>query len=304
MTGMVVLDGGPPRAQRLLVALADTSFVDSSVADTSFVDSSVAGTSFADSSVADTSFVDTSFVDTSFVGMMAEGLRRVGHEIVWTASTAPDTLRTTRAVHPDLLLLDEALENGGGFEVCRQLRSELARTPIILLTAHNRAEDRIRGLRMGADDCLSRTSAPEEVALRVSAVLRRSRSLSPDLFRCGGVTLDARAHRVSRDGRWVHLKPIEFQLLHCFLRHPDIDLDRATLIGQLWGHRSGADDGVLTLAVSSLRKKVDGGQTKLIHTVRGVGYRLSDPDEGRGTGSRKAPCQGISGYSAVSPPIG
>jgi two-component system OmpR family response regulator len=270
MTGVMVLPVGAPRAQRLLVALADASVA-----------------------------------DTSFAGAMVEGLRRSGHEIVGTASTAQDTLRMTRAVHPDLLLLDEALEEGGGFEVCRQLRSELARTPIILLTAHNRAEDRIRGLGMGADDCLSRTSAPEEVALRVSAVLRRSRALSPDhLFRCGRITLDARAHRVSRDGHWVHLKPIEFQLLHCFLRHQDRDLERVMLIEQLWGHRSRADDGVLTLAVSSLRKKVDVGQTKLIHTVRGVGYRMSDPDAGSGTGSRKAPCHGIDGYSAVSPPIG
>jgi two-component system, OmpR family, response regulator len=248
----MALPDGAPRAQRLLLALADTSSP---------------GESFA----------GTSFAGTSFAGTMVAGLRRAGHEIVWTASTAQESLRMARAVHPELLLLDEALGDGGGFEVCRQLRSELARTPVILLTAHNNAENRIRGLRMGADDCLSRTSAPEEVALRVSAVLRRSRPLSPDLlFRCGSVTLDARAHRVSRDGRWVHLKPIEFRLLHCLLRHQDVDLDRVTLIDQLWSHRSGADDGVLTLAVSSLRKKVDVGPTKLIHTVRGVGYRMSD----------------------------
>jgi two-component system, OmpR family, response regulator len=284
MVGMMTLPDGAPRAQRLLVALADTS-----------VGASDTGASFAGATIAGAPFPDA----------MVEGLRHAGHEIVWTASTAQEALRMTRAVHPELLVLDQALEDGGGFEVCRQLRSELTRTPVILLTVGNGAEDRILGLRLGADDCLSRTSAPQEVALRVSAVLRRSRPLSPDLlFRCGSVTLDARAHRVSRDGRWVHLKPIEFRLLHCLLRHQDIDLDRVMLIDQLWGHRSGADDGVLTSTVSSLRKKVDVGQRKLIRTVRGVGYRMSDSDSVNGTGFGSAPCRGSTEYSAVSPPIG
>jgi two-component system OmpR family response regulator len=191
-----------------------------------------------------------------------------------------EALRMARVVQPDLLILDGALEDGDGFEVCRQLRSERVRTLVILLTAQDSADERVRGLHVGADDCLSRSSALEELVARVAVVLRRGHPPSPDLLlRCRDVTLDAAAHRVSRDGRWVHLQPIEFRLLLYFLRNLNVDLDRALLIEHLWGIRFSGDSGQLAIAVSSLRKKVDVVQPKLIHSVRGVGYRMSEPVE-------------------------
>lgn len=204
---------------------------------------------------------------------MVECMRQAGHEVVQT-STRQDALRMARVIQPDLLILDGALEDGEGFEVCRLLRSERVMTPVIMLTVEDSADERVHGLNLGADDCLSRKSALEELAARVAVVLHRGHPSSRSLLRCGPVTLDANAHRVSRDGRWIHLRPTEFRLLHFFLRNLNADLDRAILIEHLWGSRFSGDYGLLAIAVSSLRKKVDVGQTRLIHTVRGVGYRM------------------------------
>ena len=211
-------------------------------------------------------------------GQIAERMRHVGHEVVLTNS-GRKALQLARVIQPDLLILDLALKGGGGFEVCRQLRSERVNTPVILLTVGDSADERVRGLNIGADDCLNRTSALEELVARVAAVLHRGHSLRDVvLFRCGAVTLDPNAHQVSRQGRWIHLRPTEFRLLHYFLRNMNIDLDRGLLIEHLWGARFNGDDGLLAVAVWSLRKKIDVGRPKLIHTVRGVGYRMSEPN--------------------------
>jgi DNA-binding response OmpR family regulator len=212
-------------------------------------------------------------------GPTAEAMWRAGHEVVRTNS-AREALRMARVIQPDLLILDTDLEDDDGFAVCRQLRSERVTTPVILLTAQDSADERVRGLNIGADDCLSRTTDPEESVARVAAVLRRSHSTEPDLlFRCRDITLDAGAYRVSRNGSWIHLQPTEFRLLLYFLRNLNVDLDRALLIEHLWGIPFSGDCGLLAIAVSSLRKKVDAGKPRLIHTVRGVGYRMSEPTE-------------------------
>jgi two-component system OmpR family response regulator len=205
-------------------------------------------------------------------------MRHAGHDVVRTNS-GRKALRIARVIQPDLLILDLALEDGGGFEVCRQLRSERVNTPVILLTVEDSADERVRGLNIGADDCVNRTSALEELVARVAAVLHRGHPPSHVvLFRCGAVTLDPNAHQASRQGRWIHLRPTEFRLLHYFLRNLNTDLDRGLLIEHLWGGRFNGDDGLLAVAVSSLRKKIDVGRPKLIHTVRGVGYRMSEPN--------------------------
>lgn len=211
---------------------------------------------------------------------MVECMRQAGHEVVQT-STSQDALRMARVMQPDLLILDGALQDGQGFEVCRLLRSERVMTPVIMLTIEDSADERVLGLNLGADDCLSRKSALEELAARVAVVLQRGRPPPRNLLRCGPVTLDANAHRVSREGYWIHLRPTEFRLLHFFLQNLNADLDRALLIEHLWGSRFTGDYGLLAIAVSSLRKKVDVGQTRLIHTIRGVGYRMCADPRGR-----------------------
>jgi two-component system OmpR family response regulator len=203
-------------------------------------------------------------------------MMQAGHEVVRTNS-GRQALQMTRALQPDLLILDGALDDGEGFEVCRILRSERVETPAILLTVEDSAIERVQGLNLGADDCLSRTSALGELTARVAVVLQRGHPSSRTLLRCGPVTLDATAHRVSRKGSWIHLQPTEFRLLTFFLRNLNVDLDRALLIEQLWGSRFSGDYGLLSIAVSSLRDKVDVGHPKLIHTIRGVGYRMTEP---------------------------
>ncbi len=210
------------------------------------------------------------------VGAVTEGLRRAGHTVACTDS-GRDAARMTRATLPDLVILHRSLEDRDGFAVCRELRSENLTMPVIVLMDRDVADERIRGLHLGADDCVNQDSAVEELVLRVAAVLRRSRTDPADQhLRCRHVVLDARGHRVSVDGRWIHLKPTEFRLLHFFLRNLDTDLHRSVLIEALWGERFSGDYGLLALAVSSLRKKIEVDQPKLIQTVRGVGYRMSE----------------------------
>lgn len=213
--------------------------------------------------------------DDTLADPMVECMRQAGHEVVRTSSMR-ETLQMARVIQPDLLVLDGTFEDGEGIELCRLLRSERVNTPMILLTVEDSADERVRGLNLGADDCLSRRSALEELAARVAALLQRGHPSSRDLLRCGPITLDAGAHRVSRSGRWIHLQPTEFRLLLFFLRNLNVDLDRSLLIEQIWGSRYRGDYGLLAIAVSSLRKKVDVGQPKLIHTVRGFGYRMCD----------------------------
>jgi two-component system response regulator MprA len=177
----------------------------------------------------------------------------------------------------DAILLDLLMPNVGGLEVCRALRGRGDRTPILVVTARDAVEDRVDGLDAGADDYLVKPFALEELRARLRALLRRAFPDGDTVLRFGDVSLDAGTREVFRDGRRIHLTRTEFNLLELFLRNPRQVLTRGQIHERVWGYDFGPDSNALWVYIGYLRRKLEeGGEARLIQTVRGVGYALRE----------------------------
>ncbi len=204
-----------------------------------------------------------------------------GHRVTAVA----DGAAAVEAVHDgvvDLIVLDLMMPTIDGLTVCRLLRSEGSRVPILMLTARTETSDRVAGLDAGADDYLPKPFDPDELLARVRALLRRSRpdgaapSASPSL-QVGDLRLDPAARRVWRGDREIELSKTEFDLLELLMFNAGIVLDRTRIYEEIWGYDFGPDSKNLAVYISYLRRKVDGdADVKLIHTVRGVGYTIRE----------------------------
>ena len=207
-------------------------------------------------------------------------LRLDGHQV----AVAPDgraALDAVAAAPPDALVLDLLMPRVDGLEVCRRLRAAGDRTPVLLLTARDAVADRVRGLDAGADDYLVKPFALEELLARVRALLRRA-SAPPEeerpALRCADLELDPVAYTVRRGERAIELTRTEFALLELFLRHPRQVLTRSVIFERVWGYDFGPASNSLEVYVGYLRRKTEaGGEPRLLHTVRGVGYVLRAP---------------------------
>jgi two-component system response regulator MprA len=178
---------------------------------------------------------------------------------------------------PDAVVLDLLMPAPGGLEVCRRLRAAGDRTPVLMLTARDRVADRVEGLEAGADDYLVKPFALEELTARLRALLRRSGFGERELLRFGDLVLDPAAHEVRRGARPIELTRTEFLLLELLLRHPRQVLTRGAIFEHVWGYDFGATSNSLEVYVGYLRRKTEaGGEPRLIHTVRGVGYVLRE----------------------------
>jgi len=166
-----------------------------------------------------------------------------------------------------------------GFDVIRRLRGGGARIPVVFLTARDATEDKIRGLTLGGDDYVTKPFSLDELLGRIRAVLKRTRPDVPDSrLRVADLELDSGAHEVKRDGAVVALTPTEYRLLQFLMENAGRVVSKAQILDQVWGHDDPDRDGnVVEPAVSYLRRKVDQGQPRLIHTVRGFGYVLRIP---------------------------
>jgi two-component system OmpR family response regulator len=180
-------------------------------------------------------------------------------------------------VRPDLILLDVMLPDLDGFEVCRRLRSEGTRTPVLFLTARDSTDDTVRGLTLGGDDYLAKPFSLEELVARIDAVLRRAGATRDAVLRCADLEVDDDAHRVRRAGVEVSLSPTEYNLLHYLLVNQGRALSRSQILDHVWHYDFGGDSGVVETYIGYLRRKVDTVEPKLIHTIRGVGYSLRAP---------------------------
>ena len=179
---------------------------------------------------------------------------------------------------PDLVLLDWMLPGASGLAVCQRLRKrpETRTLPVIILTARGEEVDRVRGLECGADDYVVKPFSPSELIARVRAVLRRARpALTEDRLTYGDISMDLAAHRVTRNGRAVHLGPTEYRLLQQFLERPDRVFSREQLLDKVWGPDIHVELRTVDVHIRRLRKALnDNGGTDVIRTVRGAGYAL------------------------------
>ena len=179
---------------------------------------------------------------------------------------------------PDVIVLDVMLPGADGFEILQLLREGGIAVPVLFLTARDAVEDRVRGLRLGGDDYVTKPFSVVEVGARLQALLRRARggpTTEPDsLLRCGDLAIDDRRHEVCRGGELIELSPTEYRLLHHLMMHQGQVLSRSQILEAVWQYDFGGDSVVVERFVSNLRRKIDAGRLPLLHTVRGVGYTL------------------------------
>jgi two-component system, OmpR family, response regulator len=206
--------------------------------------------------------------------MLAAALRHHGYEVT-SVDSGREALDRIGVDRPDLVLLDVMMPDLDGFEVCRRLRADGDRTPLLFLTARDATEDKVRGLTLGGDDYLQKPFSLDELVARTEAVLRRTAAGGTStVLECADLRMDHDAHRVTRAGVDVALSPTEYNLLHYLLANHGRVLSKAQILDHIWGYDFGGDGGVVETYVGYLRRKVDTTATKLIHTIRSVGYTL------------------------------
>ncbi|HEX4720042.1 MAG TPA: response regulator transcription factor [Thermoleophilaceae bacterium] len=195
---------------------------------------------------------------------------------VFLASDGRQALARLRVDRVDAIVLDVAMPMLDGIETARRLRDAGDRTAILMLTARDAVDDRVDGLDAGADDYLTKPFALRELYARLRALLRRVDQPSKAL-QFGDLTLDPQTREVHRGTRRIELSLTEFNLLELFLEHPRQVLTRGAIYEQVWDYDFGATSSVLGVYVGYLRRKTEaGGEPRLLHTVRGVGYALRE----------------------------
>ena len=208
--------------------------------------------------------------------MLEAALRYEGFD-VHAAASGRDALDVVEDQSPDLIVLDVMMPDLDGFEVCRRLRSDGVKTPIIFLTARDETSDKVRGLTTGGDDYLVKPFSLDELVARISAVLRRSGLVRAGaVLRCADLEMDDDAHIVRRASAEVPLSPTEYNLLRFLLANQGRVLSKPQILDHVWQYDFGGDGGVVETYIGYLRKKVDNVDPRLIHTVRGSGYALRE----------------------------
>ncbi len=180
----------------------------------------------------------------------------------------------------DLIILDILMPKKDGLEVCRDLRRRRVHTPILLLTARDGVDDRVKGLDCGADDYLVKPFAMRELLARLRALLRRQQPSKQGRLEMGDLVIDPTIHSVERAGRSIDLTPKEFALLEYFMYHPNQVVTRGMIEQHIWNYDFECESNVIDVYVRRLRRKIDDTfTTKLLTTDRGIGYRLQPPPE-------------------------
>ena len=213
--------------------------------------------------------------DAGLAAAVRRALVYEGHEVV-VADDGLRALTVAREQLPDLVVLDVMLPELDGLEVCRRLRAA-GDVPILMLTARDGVADRVTGLDVGADDYLVKPFANDELVARVRTLLRRTRPRRVEVLRVGDLVLDVGAREVRRGERSVELTGQEFRLLELFLRNERLVLSRAQILDAVWGFDVATASNVVDVYVRYLRQKLEaGGESRLVHTVRGSGYVLKE----------------------------
>ncbi len=216
--------------------------------------------------------------EPGLVMIMADRLRSEGYAVS-TAGDGIEGFRKASSQTYDVILLDVMLPRKSGFEVCRELRDSGVATPILMLTARSQTVDKVQGLKLGADDYLTKPFEMVELLARMEALLRRQSTPTAPVastYEFGDVRVDVRSTEVLRMGQPVSLSAREFQLLCYFLEHPGATLSRQELLNEVWGHRSVQSTRTVDVHVAWLRQKLetDPKHPRYIATIHGLGYKF------------------------------
>jgi two-component system OmpR family response regulator len=191
------------------------------------------------------------------------------------AADGYQALTAVKTFNPHVIVLDVMMPGIDGFEVLRRLRLDGIKTPVLFLTARDAIDDRVRGLKSGADDYVVKPFAIAELMARVRVALRHSDAENATtVLSLSDLELDQDAHRVTRGGQVVSLSPTEYKLLRYLLLNSGRVLTRAQILDHVWNYDFDGDASVVETYMSYLRRKVDMVEPKLIHTIRGVGYSM------------------------------
>ena len=218
--------------------------------------------------------------ESSISDLIATSLKFVGFD-VRTAATGSQALTIAEEFKPHAMILDVMLPDLDGFEVCRQIRNEGIEVGVLFLSAKDEMKDKVQGLTIGGDDYMTKPFSLEELVARLRALLRRigvvEQSVDDEKIRFADLELDEATHEVRRAGVLLELSPTEFTLLRYLLINADRVVSKAQILDHVWDYDFGGDAGIVETYISYLRKKIDIYEPALIHTVRGVGYRLRLP---------------------------
>jgi len=214
--------------------------------------------------------------DQAILKILQRGLAYEGYTVD-TATEGRSGLMLARDHQPDLVVLDWMLPGMDGLEICHRMRTANGSVPILMLTAKDAVQDRIQGLDAGADDYMVKPFNLDELLARVRALLRRTQPDRVPVLKFADLTLDTGSRQASRGNRLVQLTAKEYELLELFLRHPKQVLTREVIFDRVWGYDFGGESNVLEVYIRYLRQKLEeGGEMRLIHTVRGVGYVMRE----------------------------
>jgi two-component system OmpR family response regulator len=216
--------------------------------------------------------------EPTILELLAGSLQFAGFEVL-TAASGGEALRLAAAARPDLILLDVMMPDDDGFEVVRRIRAGGPRVPVIFLTARGTVGDRVAGLTLGGDDYITKPFSLDEVLARIRAVLRRSATgaQAGSRLAVADLELDEDSHEVRRGGTVVALTPNEFKLLRFLMANAGRVLSKAQILDHVWDYDFNGESNIVESYISYLRRKVDSGEPRLIHTIRGIGYVLRIP---------------------------
>lgn len=221
--------------------------------------------------------------DDEIRAMLDSTLRFSGFEVI-QASTGADAIAALATTPPDVVVLDVMMPGVDGFEVVQLIRRRDAALPVLFLSARDAVEDRVRGLRLGGDDYVTKPFSAVEVIARIETLLRRTALTEPNpedaAIRVADLVLDEQRHLVERGGTRIDLSPTEFRLLQMLMANPDQVLSKSQILREVWLYDFGGEANVVERFISSLRRKLDAHGDPLIETVRGFGYVLRT-DAGR-----------------------
>jgi len=217
--------------------------------------------------------------EAGVAGFVEQGLTEAGYAVD-VARDGSEGLEYALGFEYDVMVLDIMLPKMNGLDLLHEIRDKRVKAPVLLLTARDGVDDRVKGLDVGADDYLVKPFAFPELLARIRALLRRPPLQSGNLLSMNDLEMDVTRREVRRAGKKIELSPREFSLLELLLRHPNQVLTRTQIVEHVWNFDFYGDTNVVDVYIGYLRRKIDSGFVPpLIQTVRGVGYRLSDAQD-------------------------